>query len=335
LKEDSTEPGDTFFVPTFQKPASVQAALDLWFGLDDTNRYSTATYLPPLLQIVYNKRFFRKGKAVALKHHVALEDTIYMDRYLKSKSPELGELHAQARRYTREINALQKEHERLSTTDLDDETGPDVLADTWQFVTDAGEVLGEGDESKALVQYLKEEADRSKQSLIDVSTRISELESLRSALPFAQFDSPMNAYRLFAVFFHKGPADRNFGHYWVYIRDFSTGKWRKYNDEYVTDVPDEKMGDIFDARDQEKEGAATMVVYVKDQCLDGMIDPVHRQQPPEEVIMAEAGDAEIVETGEVDVDIDMPPLDAIRQDGLHNANTGTVDGVDETLLYHG
>lgn len=287
------------------------------------------------MQIVYNKRFYRKGKAVALKHHVALEDTIYTDRYLKSKSPKLAELHEQAREYTLEINALQKEHEKLSTTDLDDKTGPDVLADTWQFVTDTGEVLGEDDDSKALADYLQEEVERTKQRLSDVSARISELESLRSAIPFNQFDTPRNAYRLFAVFFHKGPVDRNFGHYWVYIRDFSSGKWRKYNDEYVTDVEEKDMGDIFDQRDQERQGAATMVVYVRDDCIEGMIDPVFRQMPVDEVedgVMDESREFKMSGT-----DVEMTDQAGSSRTNMVGGDAAIemVEDVDGTALYHG
>jgi ubiquitin carboxyl-terminal hydrolase 25/28 len=43
-----------------------------------------------------------------------------------------------------------------------------------------------------------------------------------------------HAYRLSSVFMHRGAA--NHGHYWIFIYDFANGKWRKYNDETVTEV---------------------------------------------------------------------------------------------------
>ncbi|KAK0673719.1 hypothetical protein QBC41DRAFT_241300 [Cercophora samala] len=39
-------------------------------------------------------------------------------------------------------------------------------------------------------------------------------------------------YRLHAVFCHRGST--GFGHYWVWIKDFERGVWRKYNDNIVT-----------------------------------------------------------------------------------------------------
>ncbi|ORY79503.1 hypothetical protein BCR37DRAFT_388508 [Protomyces lactucae-debilis] len=43
-----------------------------------------------------------------------------------------------------------------------------------------------------------------------------------------------HAYRLSSVFMHRGAADH--GHYWIFIYDFANAKWRKYNDEAVTEV---------------------------------------------------------------------------------------------------
>ncbi|KAK0721534.1 hypothetical protein B0T21DRAFT_54104 [Apiosordaria backusii] len=46
-------------------------------------------------------------------------------------------------------------------------------------------------------------------------------------------------YRLHAVFCHRGGA--NAGHYWVWIRDFERGVWRKYNDATVTVSTEEEF----------------------------------------------------------------------------------------------
>lgn len=48
-----------------------------------------------------------------------------------------------------------------------------------------------------------------------------------------------HGYRLHALFIHKG--DVSYGHYWIYIRNPESGKFLKYNDEYVSEASDEEV----------------------------------------------------------------------------------------------
>jgi ubiquitin carboxyl-terminal hydrolase 25/28 len=44
-------------------------------------------------------------------------------------------------------------------------------------------------------------------------------------------------YRIHSVFIHRGSV--TFGHYWIYIYDFQKRLFRKYNDQYISEVVDE------------------------------------------------------------------------------------------------
>lgn len=96
-----------------------------------------------------------------------------------------------------------------------------------------------------------------------------------------------HGYRLHAAFFHRGTA--GFGHYWIYIFDTVKEIWRKYNDEYVTDITD--INEIF-ASPPESEPAYKgtgipanpyFLVYVRDDQKDHLVQAVHRniiERPP-------------------------------------------------------
>lgn len=62
------------------------------------------------------------------------------------------------------------------------------------------------------------------------------------------------------------------GHYWVYIYDFTNGKWWKYNDEHVTEV-DEKV--VF--ADTSAEGAGPyFITYVKEDLALDLVEVLNR-----------------------------------------------------------
>ncbi|KAF2427720.1 cysteine proteinase [Tothia fuscella] len=292
------------------RPASIQACLDNWFGYDAlSNQFSTATYLPALLQISINRRYWTKSPPVAMfvKHNIPLDDTIHMDRYLESDSPKLAELREQTIDYTKELFQLEKRQERLSITECE-LVGPDALDLTYQFISRAGDELGD---TGNLLELLKDEADTRRAELQDVEKRIADLEKRRSEIPFAQFDTPSNAYKIFAVIFHRGPASSASGHYWAYIRDFKADKWRKYNDEYVTDVAAPR--EIFEETDPATTGAPSMVIYVRNDLKETVIDPVHRVAPPQAGV-----DTTAAENGDVDMTDDV--------DGLPDSQEGMEDG---------
>lgn len=64
-------------------------------------------------------------------------------------------------------------------------------------------------------------------------------------------------YRCHSIFVHRGQA--SFGHYWIYINDFKNGVFRKYNDEYVTEVP---HSEVFDDN-EENTATPYFLVFIR------------------------------------------------------------------------
>jgi len=110
-----------------------------------------------------------------------------------------------------------------------------------------------------------------------------EIKNLTSNIQSQFTDLRSLPYRLQSVFIHRGSV--SFGHYWIYIYDFTKDIWRKYNDGYVTEVKNRE--EIFE---QEAYNPATpyFLVYVKDEAKDELVEPVCRhlaEAPPEDLPM--------------------------------------------------
>jgi ubiquitin carboxyl-terminal hydrolase 25/28 len=88
---------------------------------------------------------------------------------------------------------------------------------------------------------------------------------------FAEFRTL--AYRLYAVFVHHGSV--SFGHYYIYIFDFDKQIWRKYNDEYVTEV--QNVDEIFKPGSTNNPPTPYFLVYVNDDMKSRLASPVCRE----------------------------------------------------------
>ena len=106
-------------------PRHVYEALDAVFdehnvrvGTSIISRHSTILELPPILQIFVSRGQFDKTKGQASKsmHHLELDKTIYMDRYLETDDPELLKKRADSWRWKRELRDLKVRREELSKT---------------------------------------------------------------------------------------------------------------------------------------------------------------------------------------------------------------------------
>jgi ubiquitin carboxyl-terminal hydrolase 25/28 len=309
--ENKEELEHTLWVHLESRPPDIYGALDKVFGLDSVDhangtkvdRYITIEQLPPILQISFQRQSFSivkdsagqdKTTVSTIKHHVKLEETIYMDRYM-TPSPELAglaELGAKSRELTRQLRDLEKQQKRLSKTQCS-LTGPDVLEQTWQYINSVGEEL---DDVMAVQEDLQKLAEKARKDLERVEADIKALEAKRSALNFEQFDTPQNCYKLFAVFVHSGTA--GYGHYWAYIRDFRHNVWRSYNDEKVTEVVD--TTEIFKEYPSSSASyrAPYFVAYVRDDRKDALVDPLDREKPEAVEVVADVEMADTVDDGE-------------------------------------
>ena len=99
-----------------------------------------------------------------------------------------------------------------------------------------------------------------------------EIKSLVTSINSQFNDLRKIPYRLQSVFIHRGFVQS--GHYWIYIRDFQTNIWRKYNDEYVEEVKNTK--EIFEQELTDRPATSYFVVYVNDGLKEQLVNPVCR-----------------------------------------------------------
>lgn len=86
-------------------------------------------------------------------------------------------------------------------------------------------------------------------------------------------DSRKLPYQLYAAFMHRGSV--SFGHYYIYIFDFEKKIWRKYNDEYVTEV--ENPDEIFKGDGTSNPPTPYFLVYVNSEMKERLVNPVCRE----------------------------------------------------------
>lgn len=284
-----TSPGD--------KDRHIYSALDDEFDIDDlddpttrdgakSTKYEFIARLPPVLIInvrraVYNAK---EEKSFKNERHVALDDTLYLDRYLESTksmtAAQLLETRKEQWEYKRQLRALQRRKAELEQTALEMSLS-DVVECAADYITDLKtadeELLVDLDPlpiEPGLAEQMRIKAHnlRKDSSLLDEPIRQLE-ERIESHFDGLK-DHP---YRLHAIFIHRGTATG--GHYWIYIHDFKENIWRKYNDERVTEVTDIK--EIF-TQEEKWPATSTGIVYVREEGKDALTEAVKRDpaKPP-------------------------------------------------------
>jgi ubiquitin carboxyl-terminal hydrolase 25/28 len=299
--EDNNELFTTINISLLQKPKNISSGLDTCFAVDEvmlegkqTRRYRTITSIPPIFQVCLQRQEFDPSKqdTVIVRHHIQLEEVIYMDRFMTLEDKGLHELRERAWKLDSRLSALREGQNRLisTTTGLQ---APELLDATWQFIDTHGEMINSDDPS--LVEDLKAESEARRARASATAGRIEELESKREAL-FSSYRK--HAYRLAAVFVHRGQGGSMGGHYWIYIYDFKESRWRRYEDREVRDV-ENPQEEIFSRKDPEREGAPYFVVYVREEAKDDIVDALCRIQPVEEateMVDVEQGESPVLQT---------------------------------------
>ncbi|KAJ5281068.1 hypothetical protein N7478_006440 [Penicillium angulare] len=123
--------------------------------------------------------------------------------------------------------------------------------------------------SSDLIQELQELSDGTEQELQFIET---EIQTTKTNISQQFADSQKLPYRLYAAFIHRGSV--SFGHYWIYIYDFRKNIWRKYNDEYVTEV--QNLDEIFNDPNDTTPPTPYFLVYLHQSKIDILADPVSR-----------------------------------------------------------
>ncbi|KGO65772.1 Peptidase C19, ubiquitin carboxyl-terminal hydrolase 2 [Penicillium italicum] len=249
-------------------------------------QFASISQLPPVLQIQVQRVQFDPVKKCSFKstNHLGLLETIYMDRYMDTKNPDVVDRRNQCWEWKASLKRLEARREELLRTkegagvdmatlfrkvktalldvnsiENDAETGAEVGSDSKNAVAGT-ELL---DELESLSHKAETELQAVDQEIKDTQTMISS--------QFADFNNL--PYRLYAVFVHHGSV--SFGHYYIYIFDFDKKIWRKYNDEYVTEV--QNVDEIFKNDSTSNPPTPYFLVYVNDGMKDRLANPVCRE----------------------------------------------------------
>jgi ubiquitin carboxyl-terminal hydrolase 25 len=281
--EDNDEAFSFINISLAGKPKDINAGLDSAFAIDSlilngnrTKRYRTITKLPPVFQIYLQRQDFDQTRqdTVINKHHIQLNNVIYLDRFMTLSSPELQSLREKSWKIDNALEKLEAKRIHLQATPLGID-GPDLLDATYQFLSAHGEEISA---NTAILEDLKAQSATRRVDIERLSQRITQLKDDKAQLFSAH---QQHAYRLAAVFVHRGQGGSRGGHYWVYVCDFKTGVWRRYEDREVRVVADEQ--EIFAESDPESQGAPYFCVYVADGEKESMVDAVYRIKPQEPI----------------------------------------------------
>jgi ubiquitin carboxyl-terminal hydrolase 25/28 len=321
---------NTAIINLHDKPLDICEALDINFGREDVDdkgkvvkRYQTVLEPAPFLQIYFQNQDYKpitradgtiEGyEARLIQHHVKLPEIINMDRYMENSSPELLQLRQRSWELQEHRKALRTEHAALLATNIDGLEGPDALDATWQFINELGDEL---DDTFVVKENIKAEVEQRRSKIEGATKKIEQIDKELYSLSFDKFDTSEHAYKLFAVFVHRGTS--SFGHYWIYIHDFVNGIWRKYEDSTVSVVTD--LAEIFEAKDSRTQGVPNFVVYVKNDRKDELTDVLHRVKPE----TVEGGDLEMA-------DVTQPQIESQNSE----FTMMELEGGDATQFYHG
>ncbi|KAI5291155.1 hypothetical protein KEM54_006103 [Ascosphaera aggregata] len=246
----------------------------------EAEQYATLSQIPPILQIQVQRVQYDLEKQQAFKsnNHLELKETIYMDRYMDSQDPEIIERRRKVKGWKNQIEALDARRKKLVEFDTNSSVIDALVAartkiEKLDSLKDGPVSIGEGIDIPA--------STVAEISGLENLTRdeIAAVDGQRTTLQYLidhEFDTMRElAYRLYAVFIHSGQV--SYGHYWIYIYDFEKKIWRKYNDDYVTEV-----ADVSEIYNEDPRGIASpyFVVYIKDDTKHTLVQPVVRDITP-------------------------------------------------------
>ncbi|KAJ5440824.1 Peptidase C19 ubiquitin carboxyl-terminal hydrolase 2 [Penicillium cf. griseofulvum] len=249
-------------------------------------QFASISQLPPVLQIQVQRVQFDPVKKCSFKstNHLGLLETIYMDRYMDTKNPDVVDRRNQCWEWKASLKTLEARREVLLRTK--EATGVDIatlfrrvktaLQDVDSIENDIETEAGDGSDSMnavagaELLDELECLARKAENDLQAIDQEIKDTQTMISS-QFADFRNL--PYQLYAVFVHHGSV--SFGHYYIYIFDFDKKIWRKYNDEYVTEV--QNVDEIFENGSTSNPPTPYFLVYVNDGMKDRLANPVCRE----------------------------------------------------------
>ncbi|EKG16632.1 Peptidase C19 ubiquitin carboxyl-terminal hydrolase 2 [Macrophomina phaseolina MS6] len=257
---------NTQYVTVVDKPKHIYEAIDDTLDMgaiedsDNVEKWTTILRAPPILKIDVKRLGYDKAKkqTVRSENHLQLEDTIYIDRYLRDEAT------LQRRKQSWEKKAklkhLRERRAELAETRVDISMSEAVRAAS-QFIKDTEfDDPAQAEElaiDETFVEDMAAKAEETRKEISALDDNIATVEAEISSL-FADMTSV--PYKLHSLFIHRGGTGG--GHYLVSIRDFKSGMWRNYNDETISEVTDIEKN-IFGQGDTYTKVITTCVVYVR------------------------------------------------------------------------
>ncbi|PWY88489.1 ubiquitin carboxyl-terminal hydrolase [Aspergillus heteromorphus CBS 117.55] len=268
-------------------PRDIYAAIDGAFDVQKVNvensvaeQYGAISKLPPVLQIQVQRVQFDPMTKRSFKstHHLGLKETIYLDRYMDTQQPEFVSRRQQCWQWKNSLKDLEaRRAELLRELESDGQDTAALLGSAREVLEDLVSMKEEPDIAQdaidikpGILPELDQLSQIAKADLNYIEDQIKNTQTMISS-QFADYKNL--AYRLYAVFVHHGSV--SFGHYYIYIFDFNRKVWRKYNDEYVTEV--QNLDEIFSDEGQHNPPTPYFLVYVNDVLKDRLVDPVCRE----------------------------------------------------------
>ncbi|KAI9738361.1 MAG: ubiquitin-specific protease ubp2 [Cirrosporium novae-zelandiae] len=299
-------------------------------------QYSCIKTIPPVLQILVHRAQFdaNKGEAYKSHHYLELQERIFLDRYMQLEEPELILRREDCWRWKDELRKLESRKVELMQSEADVDV-PEGMELTRQHLLDIQQVEEDDQDplviDPALVADIEEASTALKEEVEKINVSIKDL---RTSIQSQFADLRKIPYRLHSVFIHRGRV--SFGHYWIYIYDFKSRIWRKYNDDNISEVANPQQ-EIFSDRSQEPEFQGRdpptpyFLVYIREGLDEELVETVKRYikelPPAERQPSTEPKEMEdIVYQGPA-----LPPeglrIEASRKEGNWDANGVAYDGV--------
>ena len=302
-REGATRTNDEYFSDIKINVASgsrdIYAALDETFDVQEVEvgggmepQYSTISRLPPVLQFHIQRAQYDLVRKQSFKsaNHLELHDVIYLDRYADAMDGEVRSKREECWAWKKEIARLEAAKKELHFDQLGldaatairaakriivqfDEDGRTHCEARAEDGTEVNVPSPEPQFRGDLLDLLEPLAEQAEERERSINTQIASLQDkiLHQFDPYTRLP-----YRLQSVFIHTG-SEVSSGHYWIYIHDFKTDIWRKYNDTYVTEVSD-PQAEIFDPPVEGSRAATSyFVCYVQADRQDELAEAVKRE----------------------------------------------------------
>ncbi|KAB2575689.1 Ubiquitin carboxyl-terminal hydrolase 2 [Lasiodiplodia theobromae] len=274
---------NTQYVTVVDKPKNIYEAIDdtLDKGAiedsDDAEKWTTILRAPPILKVDVKRLGFDKVKKQTIRseNHLQLEETIYIDRYLRDEATL--QRRKQSWEKKAKLKSLRERKAELVATKVEVSLSEAVRAAS-DFISaveaDEQDPTNEQQTNGVFGDDMAAKAEETRKEISNLDESIATLEAEISSL-FADMNSV--PYKLHSLFIHRGGTGG--GHYLVSIKDFKNGIWRNYNDETITEVTDVEKN-IFGQGDTYSKIITTCVVYVKADLKywDGdLVEALHRR----------------------------------------------------------